>query len=535
MRSLLLAIALVLPTMASAQDAAKPEADAAAEKPAETPAKKAPKTEFKINGLYTFWGLTQQNFLFGLEDAEKNEHPLDDTQYTVQMLRTNVAATRGNVGVVMRMDLGQGWWGANNSPNIASSSSFDPGDPSGDPAPSVTNSTDYNANKLFGNKDTNYGVHLDLAYGWTDIELGNTVIHVQAGRQYYGVGHKLVLDYDYDGITASIRPSDDVDVKLMWAKVSEGIGSFKTPSGLLMNDTGDNADADLLGVDANFKLGDNHKLETYALYYMDQSDSEAASFLPNGYGYARARWQPNMSSVLAVGLAADGKLELADGLSYKFEGSFLSGKDEIDNADHQGGLLDINNGSLSGYNVYLDLKQHVAAGKGMDIGVLAGMGSGDPDKTKGAGNINKIQTMGFFPLTNVWEDSVMPDIEGISPQGLGSPVSRGYREFENTIALQGNYAINLAKPLRIQTSYTYLMASQGITGFDETGTPTGKAATDLGQEVDANLIVKLKGPVVLKTLGGVFLPGDAAANLINGNTKYKDAAWEIKQVGVVKF
>ena len=79
------------------------------------------------------------------------------------------------------------------------------------------------------------------------------------------------------------------------------------------------------------------------------------------------------------------------------------------------------------------------------------------------------------------------------------------------------------------------MASQGITGFDATGTPTGKSATDLGQEIDANLIVKLKGPVILKTLGGVFLPGDAAANLINGNTTYKDPAWEIKQVGVVKF
>ena len=86
------------------------------------------------------------------------------------------------------------------------------------------------------------------------------------------------------------------------------------------------------------------------------------------------------------------------------------------------------------------------------MGATFGMGSGDDDVTGGQGNLNKIQTMGSFPLTNVWEDSVMPDVGGISPQGLGSPVSRGYREFENTTAVQGRVRLKPARPLELTAS-----------------------------------------------------------------------------------
>jgi hypothetical protein len=129
----------------------------------------------------------------------------------------------------------------------------------------------------------------------------------------------------------------------------------------------------------------------------------------------------------------------------------------------------------------------------------------------------------------------MPDVEGISPQGLGSPVSRGYREFENTIAGQVNYGIKPIKPLRLEASYTYLTATTPIQGWDETGAPSGKSASDLGMEIDANAIVKFNNGLIFKTLGGVFLPGEAGALLINGNTDAMDAAWEIKNVLVVKF
>ena len=53
--------------------------------------------------------------------------------------------------------------------------------------------------------------------------------------------------------------------------------------------------------------------------------------------------------------------------------------------------------------------------------VVFGRGSGDEDYGSGEGNINRLKTMGFFYLTEVWEDSIMPDEEGITPQGLGAP------------------------------------------------------------------------------------------------------------------
>lgn len=70
--------------------------------------------------------------------------------------------------------------------------------------------------------------------------------------------------------------------------------------------------------------------------------------------------------------------------------------------------MDVNNGDLSGYNLDADARMKL-----------------------GAGNINKVRTNGFFYVTEVWEDSLMPDEEGITPQGLGSPASRDCREFEN--------------------------------------------------------------------------------------------------------
>ena len=80
-------------------------------------------------------------------------------------------------------------------------------------------------------------------------------------------------------------------------------------------------------------------------------------------------------------------------------------------------------------------------------------------------------------------------------------------------------------------------AAGGLDGnsFDDAGAPAGKSASDIGMEIDGNVIVKFDNGLLFKALGGVFLPGDAGALLVNGNTANKDAAWEIKTVGVVKF
>ncbi len=221
--------------------------------------------------------------------------------------------------------------------------------------------------------------------------------------------------------------------------------------------------------------------------------------------------------------------------AHEFEGDYLTGRDDVDNIDHMGGLLDINNGELSGWNAWVDATQKLDAGVPLRVGLGAGMGSGDDDPTSGKGNINRIETMGFWHLTNVWEDSVMPDIAGISAQGLGSPVSRGYRELENTTMAQGRVGITPHEKVDIELAYTWLQATQEVSGFDVLGVPTARSSRSLGQEIDLDVGVKIHKGLSYKVLGGFFMPGDASGLLINGNTDALDAAWEIKHVAVAAF
>ena len=279
----------------------------------------------------------------------------------------------------------------------------------------------------------------------------------------------------------------------------------------------------------------------FGFYYFDKSDhntddDQASTFLPQGHGYLSSRFRPNVSKLGAFGFTADGDIKVLDGLKFEFEFDGLVGRDEVANANSAGGLLDMNDGSLSGWNVYGKVDQGFAPGPvKLKVGATVGFGSGDDDLTSGHGNVNKIQTQGFFPLTNVWEDSVMPDIEGISPQGLGSPVSRGYREFENTIALQGRFGFTPVAPVSVDASYTYLRAMQPIHGFDATGVLTDESSSAIGHEVDVDFTLRILPKVTYQALFGVFLPGDGAGLLINGNTDTLAKAWELKQTFTVGF
>jgi len=359
-------------------------------------------------------------------------------------------------------------------------------------------------------------------------------VRVQAGRQYYQAGKKLVLDEDLDGVVMTIKPAKTASVDLMWAKMSEGYNSVKNPAGALMGDKDAYADADLFEARLHLKTGSSN-LELFGLYYNDAYTEGDYSYLPNGLGYFDARFRPNISDAMAFGLSGDGSIDVADGLDYEFEADYLSGHDNVDNTDYAGGILDVNNGSLSGYNAYLKLTQHLTAGAPLNVGLLFGLGSGDDDPTGGPGNINKIQTMGFFPLTNVWEDSVMPDVGGISPQGLGSPVSRGYREFENTTAIQGRLGVKPHKAVKIDASYTYLVATQPVFAWDATGTPTSDSASDLGMELDGNFTLHVYKGFTYKALFGYFMPGTATGYLMLGNDDNLENAWELKQVVAAKF
>jgi len=476
---------------------------------------------FDISGVYAIWALNQHNFMLGNEDVL-----LNDADYVVQMLRVKAKLGREKYGAVTRFDAAQGWWGADNDPNV------EPITTVGEDG-TVSSANTYNPYKLFRDKDTNYDVHFDWAYGYVELPGLPFSMRVQAGRQYFQVGHKLVLDQDLDGVKVIAKPTDGFTLDLLWAKMSEGAGSAKTPSGLLMNDSDEYGDANLFGGSAKFAM-EPATLELFGLYYLDNS-GDGAAYLPSGVGYLNARFQPELSQVTALGLSVDGKLDVAGGLLFELEGDYLFGSDDIDNDTHGGGTLDINDGDLSGYNAYVKVTQKLDAAVPFDVGALFGMGSGDDDPTGGAGNINKIQTMGFFPLTNVWEDSVMPDVGGISPQGLGSPVSRGYREFENTTAIQARLGVVPWKPMRLEASYTYLKATQPVFGFEADGTPSSDSATDLGQEIDANLHLNIYKGFGYKALFGYFIPGEASGYLINGVETHLDPAWELKQVVTAKF
>jgi hypothetical protein len=517
-------LSLLLPALCSPSTANAQEAPA--------PAAAAPKP-FEASGQYVVMGLNQRNFLLGAADTANpdGDKTLDDADLVVQLLRLSAKANREHYGVVARMDLAQGWWGVDNSPNTSTTATSDG-------AGGVVSSTTNNSDKLFGSKDTNYSVHVDLAYAW--FELGGTALRVQAGRQEFRLGQMLLLDANLDGLQVRLQPGEVVGAELWWAKMSEGAGSSITPTGAVMDDGDPYGDADLFAgtLRATGKPG---KVELFGAWYQDNSQVDATTgdatgaYLPDGLAYAEARYRPQVTSMLALGLSGDAKLPVGDGLTLKAEVDYLSGTDDVDNADHSSGKLDMNNGTLRGWNAYVNAEQAVEAAIPLRFGALFGIGSGDPDVTKGEGNLNRIQTWGFFDLTNVWEDSVMPDIEGISPQGLGSPVSRGYRELENTTAAQGRFGLKPHEKLDVEASYTFLRATQPIVGFDATGVPGGKSSQDLGQEVDLDVGLTIWKGLSYKVEGGVFLPGDAAGLLINGTTDALDPAFEVKQVLAARF
>lgn len=474
-----------------------------------------------IDGRYSVWILNQHGFLLGLDQ------PLDDADYVVQALRVNFKAGTRWFGVQARFDAAEGWWGVDNSPDVTQVAGT-----AADGA--VTSTPTYNPYKLFGDKDTNYLIHFDHAYGWVAPPLPFE-LRFAIGRQPFRAGHGLVLEGDYEGLRLRIRPVEPFGMEGIFAVLSEGLGSYKTPAGTLMSDAGDWGDALLAGGALDWKLGPL-ALGFFGLHYWDRSGSDAATFFPQGIGYLGARFQPNVSRATAFGLTLDGTVDVLGGLDLAFEGDFLFGDDRVRNGDHAGGLLDRNDGLLLGWNVWGKVAPTLVVGPVQLHPALAvGAGSGDADPTGGRGNLNRIQTMGFFPLTHVWEDSVMPDVAGISPQGLGSPVSRGYRELENTFALQGRFGVTPAAPVTLATSYTWLRAVAPIHGWDATGAPTAVTSQDIGHEVDVDLVVRLLPRVTCTALFGAFVPGEGAALLITGDAANRQTAWEVKQVVDIAF
>jgi len=507
------ALALAVPCTASAQDQ-----DA---------------FRLKVGGVYNAWFQNQQDFFLGQQEY--------DDRYIVQMLRFNVSVGYGDyIRAVTRVDVAQGWWGVDNDDWRADQDADD-------------NPT---ASARFGRKDTNYGPHVDIGYLEFFLPKGLVVAaangngngsaqapaetrpSVRVGRMYYGLGNKLVLDSNFDGVQVDV-PVPAGKLGFGYAKVSEGADAT-TDLDLSGNGGVDAEDADLLYATFDGKAaGGAFSYGLFGMYYNDRSDGDGTTFMPNGIDYFRARFTPNISKLTALGLTASYAIQPL-GLTLAGEFDYLTGEDNVANANSgPNQLLDINNGDLSGYNLYL--KATKSLGPKVDLGLVFGRGSGDDDLTGGAGNANKLKTMGFFYLTEVWEESIMPDEEGITPQGLGAPNTRGYRELENTTAFQGSLTFRPAPKWRAQTSYSYLRATEPIRGWGdadgngriEASEFTAESSRDIGSEVDFLIGYKPYPRLDLVLRGGYMWAGDATRLLINGNKNTDTNPWELK--GVVEF
>jgi len=171
-------------------------------------------------------------------------------------------------------------------------------------------------------------------------------------------------------------------------------------------------------------------------------------------------------------------------------------------------------------------------------------GSGDGDVMSGKGNLTKLKTMGFFYLTDVWEQSIMPDEEGITPQGLGAPNIRGYRELENTTILQANTTLKPTLKFRLHGEYSIIRATQPIHGWDRTTTNGVITAANMSALSSQNIGKELAGLVGyapynrldLVLRGGYLWAGDGARLLINGNTTGTAAnPWQLKAMVEFRF
>ncbi|HID39279.1 MAG TPA: hypothetical protein EYP36_07170 [Calditrichaeota bacterium] len=465
--------------------------------------------EFKIGGVYTAWAQSQHEFWLGKKTAGDSGFDYNDN-YVVQMLRFRIeAAINDNLKAVTRFDMAQGWWGIDNIRR------------------GVDRWGKTGASSLFDFKDTNFLFHVDQAFVAFRL---NDMFAGRIGRMWYGFGHKMMVDNNYDGIQLDINNVVGKKITVSWAKVNEN-GDNLTDQQI---GTADYRDADLYSIDI---MGSNtdgsFSWNAFGFYYSDKSMADSNAFVPDGLQYFKTRFSPQISSLMALGFAAKYKVG-----KWTLDGEFnyLTGKDEINNTVHGAKQMwDINDGNLSGYNLYLNAK--FAATDKVSVGGVLGMGSGDDDLTKGPGNVNKLRTSGFFYITEVWEDSIMPDEEGITPQGLGAPNVRAYRELENTTIVQVNTDIKIIKNLSGFLSYNYIMSTQPIYEWNVDGTPNmnGKSSTSLGQEIDFRLKVTPMEKLAFILRGGYFMPGDAAGYLINGTNKWMDSAWETKAVVLYKF
>lgn len=474
-------------------------------------APEGPRSRLTIAGLYETDSYLQKNFFLGARGGVNGQGERDGFWTQRLSLRPRFILS-DHLNINLSFDLAQGVWGANHLEGEAGET---------------------------GRRHDFYDLRIDRAYlAWRH---PGSRTRWYLGRQEYAFGNLLALDADLPGLQVHRDFGRRLRVGLGFAKESEaGLADLKTVvPGVVQPDSviADERDADLWFADARLGAPDGRlRFSPFFLYYLDRNNGDGSTALPDGY-LPGARFQPQITraTVLGVALAAKtGRLQ-AD-----LEFDYLKGVDRVRNADS--GLderHDVNNGDLQGMNLFGRL---ALTGGRLDLSGTVVLASGDPDPFQFEGNINSLRNDGRWFLTEVWENGLALDRQGLAPQGLGNPFVRAYRGVENTTAVQGALAFRLRSNLKVGGSFTLLRATEALrpwTDLDQDGRISreewGKEAdgksgesTELGSEIDG-LLEWLPDPrVTLSLRGGIFSPGPAAGYLINGTQTYQESPFGLR-------
>ena len=260
-----------------------------------------PKPYLNLSGFYAFNGYSQQNFFLGANGGAGNVS--DNDQYMIQMFRlTGEFGFGENIKAVVRGDFAQGIWGIDNDQRTPERGGF---------------------SNLFNNKDTNFSVHIDLAY--IDFMLPDNGFRAKLGRQHYILGNRLVLDQDNDGIWLS-KTAGPGSFIFTWSKMFEGADSLSDNDA---SDVGgaDAGDTDLYSLTYAMKTK-NWKIDPFVAYYKDSGTGDGTAYIPQGFQYFNARFRPQITDATVVGLSFSGT---AGALKLKGEVDYLTGSDDIAN------------------------------------------------------------------------------------------------------------------------------------------------------------------------------------------------------------
>ena len=483
-------------------------ADDAHPSPSDGPPEDAPRSRLTLSGEWNVETTTQKNFLLGQTlDAAAPGSASDFDAFWSQELRLYPRLIlSNNLNVNLAWTMAQGVWGLD----------LDRGEGTG----------------LSGYSRKGTFVPFHLSWAFVAFRHPGTKTSWYLGRQRFSLGNRLVLDENADGLQVKRDlPAISSSLELGLAKESEGTDGV-TDQPRTRAGGADGRDADLWYVSLNCGTKSGRTtLRPFFASYVDRSNADGGTLLPDGLEYLDARFRPQISSAKVFGAS----LEYSRGIVHlDAEFDQLSGTDRVKNSD-SGPLEahDVNNGDLKGSNLYARL---ALKGSRIEIGGTYAQGSGDDDPRGGEGNINSLRSNGWFYITEVWEDTVALDEDGVAPGGLGSPYVRGYRGLENTKILQGHAALQATRRVRVTGTFSLIRASKGIrswadgngNGVIEPSEFGSAISTELGSEIDGRFDVSLNHDATLSLRGGMFFPREAVGWLIHGTSKYQEKVQEIR-------